>query len=341
MLAMRGKDLRVRKSPFRRSRIGLVAGLAATMLALTACGDESEERPPGPLAAALAEIGGGGAHGSLGVGWAEPSLAREAGVGSRLIATALGPNAESVIEAAPVLRSRFDFDPLSARRLISVGGSYAFGLRLEGVEGRGLRDALTRAGGRVRNSGGTELADVGDYAEVPQPLLRSGVLGLGARDAFSGSSTVLAISENARAALLGRGDRLIGEPTYRAAADCLGDVVSARMIPDKLLLSTEVGVDLVAVGIGRSRETLCVLGGTPQRARAIAATLRRSLAPGARDPRTGAPISGDLRAVTVRVATYQGVEVVRAELSPREERPRGFLFGAIARGSLVQLISGP
>jgi hypothetical protein len=321
-------------------RLGIV--LAALLsLCLTACGHGSEPPvPPGPLAEALSEIGGGGEHGSLGVGWTDPRLARQAGVGPRMIAKAVAPNAESVIEVAPQLRRRFRFDPLSAGRLVSVGGSYAFGLRLDGIDGQGLRDALARSGGHVRNGDGVDLVDVGGYAQVPEPLLRSGVLGLGARDAFGRDFTVLAISETSRAALLGRGDRLIDQPIYRAAADCLGDVVAARMIPDKLLLSTEVGVELVAVGIKHHREVLCVLGGTAERAREIAAALRASLAPDARDPRTGESISQLVAVVVVGASSYEGVEVVRAELRPAPGQG-GFLFGTIARGSLVQLINGP
>ncbi len=309
-------------------------------LALIGCGDEPPKPPPGPLAAALGEISGGSEHGSLGVGWTDPRLAREGAIGPRLMAAALGPNADSLIDAAPELRRRFGLDPLSASRLVSVGGSYAFGLRLEGVDGGGLRDALIRVGGKVRESGEVELEDVGDYAVVPQPLLRSGVFGLGARDAFGPSLTVLAISETSRDRLLGRGDRLIDQPIYRAAADCLGDVVAVRMIPDKLLLSTEVGVDLVAVGIGREREVLCALGGTADRARAIAAELRASLAPDAREPRTGQPISDLVTLVGVGTSSHEDVEVVRAELGPAPGARRGFLFGAIARGSLVQLMGG-
>ena len=78
-------------------RLGLGIALAFLVSAcLAACGGgDDQPRPPGPLADALAEIGGGGEHGSLGVGWTEPRLAREAGLGRRLMADALGPNAES------------------------------------------------------------------------------------------------------------------------------------------------------------------------------------------------------------------------------------------------------
>ena len=71
------------------------------------------------------------------------------------MADALLPNAGSVIEAAPRLRERFGIDPFAADRLISVGGSYAFGLRLEGVDGTRLRESLIAAGGRSQASTGS------------------------------------------------------------------------------------------------------------------------------------------------------------------------------------------
>jgi hypothetical protein len=339
----------------RRTRIGfgIGTGLAVALsLALTACGGGQEDRPPsGPLADALADIDGGGANGSLGIGWTEPRLVEQSGAGAELIADALGPNADTVIEAAPLVRRRFGLEPLSAERLVSVGGSYAFGLRLDGVDGRQLGQALTRAGGRVRHAGQLELVDVGDYAVVPEQLLRAGVLGLGARDAFGRDLTVLAISATARASLLGRGDRLLDHPIYRAAADCLGDVVAARMIPDGLLpfavpkfhqgISTELGVDLVAVGVrADGREVLCALGGTAERAGELATTLETSLAPDAREPRTGESMADIVGAVDVVTAPYEGVEVVRAELTLAPNQSPGFLFDAVSRGSVWELIYG-
>jgi hypothetical protein len=320
-----------------RARGGLAIALAVLCLGLAACGGSDEQRPSGPLADALAEIGGGGEHGSLGFGWTEPRLAQREGLDPELMARALGPNAQSVVEAAPVLRRRFGLDPLAARRLVSVGGSYAFGLRLDGIDATGLQAALALVG-HSKPGDDVALVDVGGYAQVPDPLLSSGVLGLGARDAFSPEFAVLAISENSRASLLGRNGRLIDQPIYRAAADCLGDVAAARMIPDKLLLSVETGVELVAIGLEREREVLCVLGGTPARAARAEAALRASLAPGARDPRSGEPMSDLVRDVQVGRGSYDGVQVVRAELSPVSEQ--GFFFRTIGRGSLVQLING-
>lgn len=325
--------------------MGFTIGVAlaiAFSLALTGCGDGQDERPPtGPLAEALADVDGGGENGSLGIGWTEPRLAEKSGAGAELIADALGPNAGTVIDAAPLIRRRFGFDPLSAERLVSVGGSYAFGLRLDGVDGRQLGQALTRVGGRVRQGDQLELVDVGGYAVAPEPLLQAGVHGLGARDAFGRDLTVLAISATARASLLGRGDRLLDQPIYRAAADCLGDVGAARMIPDNHLLSSDLGVDLVAVGVrARREEVLCVLGGTAERADEVTAALESSLAPDAREPRSGESIRNLISAVDVVNEPYEGVEVVRAELTLAAGQSPGFLFGTIARGSLAELILG-
>jgi hypothetical protein len=341
-----------RPGRYRRTRIvlGIGTGLAVALsLALTACGGGRADRPPsGPFADALAEIDGGGTSGSLGVGWAEPRLVERSGAGADLIADALGPNADTVIEEAPLLRRRFGLEPLSAERLVSVGGSYAFGLRLDGVDGRQLGQALTRESGRVHHAGQLELVDVGGYAVVPEQLLRAGVRGLGARDAFGRDLTLLAISETARASLLGRGDRLLDHPIYRAAADCLGDVVAARMVPTRLLpfavpefgQRTDPGVNLVGLGVrADGREVLCTLGGTAERADELAAALETRLAPDAREPRTGESMADIVGAVDVVTATYEDVEVVRAELSLTPGQSPGFLFDALARGSVFELIS--
>jgi hypothetical protein len=327
--------------PKRAVRGTLAAVAVVAALALGGCNEDEETSPPpeGALAEALAAIGGGGA-GSLGVGWADPQLVEEGGLGRHVMAAALGPNAGSLIDEAPRLRRQFGLNPLAAERLVSVGGSYAFGLRLEGVDGRGLARALVAGGGRARRLGRLELVEIGDYAVVPEPLLALGIRGLGAFDALGRDLAVLAISDRARSALLGGGDPLLDEPIYRAASDCLGDVVAARMIPDKLLLSTEVGIDQVAMGVKAGGEVLCVLGGTADRADDVASALETGLASDARDPVSREPIGDSLTGVEVSRSSYDGVEVARAEGTvPAGEQP-GFFFDTVARGSLVSLING-
>jgi len=316
----------------------------AVVLTLYGCaGDEAERSmppPDGPFAETLAEIGGGGAHGSLGVSWADRRLVETAGYGDKLIVSVLQPNANTVLEGARVLRRRYGFDPLASERYVSLGGSYAFGLRLDGVDGRGLASELVAAGGKSRTEDGLELVEIGDYAVVPDALLAADVNGLGAFDALGRDLSILAISDRALNALLGEGDRLLDEPVYAAAARCLGDVVAVRLIPDKHLLGTEVGIELAAIGIARHHNVLCTLGGSAGRAAEVAANLESSLDPAARDPVTGEPLADSVASVSVTRDGAYGVEAVRAELEPAPGSGPGWLLGTIATGSLIAMIQG-
>lgn len=320
-----------------------IAALAVTpVLAGCGSGDEDAEPPvpSGQLAEALASVGGGGEGGSLGFGWAAPSLVGEVdGAGRQLMERAVGPNAETLLQGERFLRKRYGFDPATADRLISVGGSYAFGLRLDGVDGRSLARVLVADGGKAERLGSQRLVEVGDYASVPEPLLEADVNGLGAFDAFGPDQSILAISETARSALLGEGTKLLEEPTYAAAADCLGDVAAVRMVPDKLLLSIELGVDLVAVGAGPAGEVICVLGGTSERATEVAEALRTGLAAGGRDPRTDEPLDRRIAAVDVKAGSYDDVQQVRAGLDPTEGSAPGYVFELISSGALGTLIA--
>jgi hypothetical protein len=321
-----------------------LAGVAVTAaLVLGGCGDDDDEdvasQPVGPLAEALAEIGGGG-DGSFGVGWADPQLAKDSGVDAEVMATALAPNAGSFIEEGPKLRRRFGLNPLAAERLVSVGGSYAFGLRLEGVDGRPLARALVADGGRTREMDGLEVIDIGDYAVVPEALLSLGIRGLGAFDALGSDLAVLAISDRARSTLLGRGEPLLDEPVYRAASACLGDVVAARTIPDKLLLGSELGIEQVAIGVKAGGEVLCALGGTAERADEVASALETLLVPDARDPVSGESIGNSLREVEVNRDSLEGIEVVKAEARVVGGEQPAFFFDAVASASLVSLLNG-
>ena len=320
----------------------MIAAALAALFALGACAEDepATTTPQTPFTSALAAVGGGGAYGSLGVGWADPQLAEESGVAPAQIADAVAPNADTVIDEAARLRQRFGIDPLAAERLISVGGSYAFGLRLDGVDGRELARRLVSDGATARRHGALELIKAGDWGVMPEALLDVGVHGLGAFDAIGRRRTVLAFSDRARAALLGRGDRLLDEPIYRATAECLGDVVAARIVPDQHLIGADQGVAQIAVGVGREREVMCTIGGTDERAADIAAALEQLLVPDARDPVTRERLGRRFAAVEVTQETYDGVPFVRASVTPEPGGEPGYVFETIATGSLISLING-
>jgi hypothetical protein len=323
----------------------IAGALIAIAAVLAGCGERQETipaRPAGAFAAALATVDGPTETASTGVGWLDQAALADAGGDQGSIGDALAPNASAVLAASPRLARRFGFDPRRARRLLSVGGSYAFGLRLDGLDGNGVEAALLHAGGHSRRVGPLTLLDIGGYASVPQPLLDAGVRGLGAHDAFAPDRTVLAISVTARAALLGGATPLIDSPAYAATADCLGDVVAARLIPAKLVRSTELGIDLVALGVERpdagarpDREVICLIGSSPDAADAIAAALESALAPGAADPVTDEPIDKSVAAAEVTRYADRGLELVRARLELAPARAPGFVYEAYARGSVT------
>ena len=324
------------------TRRAMTAAALAALCAFCACGGEESASTTTrtPFASALAAVGGGGAYGSLGVGWADPQLAKERGVAPAQIADALAPNADTVIDEAGRLRQRFGIDPLAAERLISVGGSYAFGLRLDGVNGRELARRLVSDGATARRRGSLELIKAADWGVMPEALLEVGVHGLGAFDAIGRRRTVLAFSDRARASLLGRGDRLLDEPIYRAAAECLGDVAAARIVPDQHLIGADQGVAQIAVGVDREREVLCTIGGTDERAADIASAFEQLLQPDIRDPVTREPLGRRIATVEVSQNAHDGVPFVRAEMTPEPGGEPGYVFETIATGSLISLING-
>lgn len=316
--------------------------LAALVLAASGCSDEGDAEAPPPstdFAVALDTVGGGEA--AQGVGWVEPGRVEPGPARIEVIGDALGPNASSVIDSARTLERRFGFDPLAADSLVSVGGSYAFGLRADGLDGSGLARALRPDAVDTSRTADVELVEADSYASVPGPLLEAGVQGLGAYDAFGDGEVVLAISARARAALLGEGEPRIEAPIYAAAAECLGDVVAAKLTPDSNLVSTDLGISLVAAGVrADGDEVLCTLGGGAERAVEIAANLRRLLVPEGRDPISGDRLDGSISAVRVERGAPYGTDTVRAVIEPAPGGQPGYVFGLVSSASVVGLING-
>jgi hypothetical protein len=306
-------------------------------LGLAACGGDDDggaQPPPGSLEPVLASIAGASEGSPLGVGWMSEQALSARAPAARRLAEVLGPNGSDTYDAGARLARIAGFDPRDADELVSVGGSYAFGLRLAGIEPGRLRPLLLRAGGNERQVGDTVLVDVGDPFAVPSTLIAAGRIGLGARDAIGEAELILAASDTGRDALLGGDPALIANPYYAAASSCLGDVAVARLIPAKLLGATELGASLVAVGIRSvepaSAEVLCLVGVDPAQASERAAAISQAL--DGRDPITRKPLSTWLRAFSVATFEDTGVSAVRAELEPATRE--GFVLDAFGRGTL-------
>jgi hypothetical protein len=314
--------------------------LIGAVLAAPGCSGEDEPEPTG-FEAALDTLGVGVSPTGAGFGWADIDALRGYPVDTDFRADALGPGADDLFDVDPAIFRVTRFDPGYASAAIAEGGSYAFGVRFDGVDPGRLERLLLEAGARTSTEGSWTLYDLGRPAEGPTsgPLAPFGALI--SRAALRPDAVVLSRFEPARASLTGDGGSLTPSPALEAAADCLGDVDAARTIPAAFTHNKLASPDLIAIGVEPlnegvpPHEVLCAIDDSAERSEARAAALERAFAAGASDPLTGAPIATEVQETEVTREERGGYAVARAELEPVDGARPGLLFRAFARGSLL------
>jgi hypothetical protein len=324
----------------------LAAALAAiaVVIAPGGCGGD-DEAPRAPaetrLLDALDSIGGGEAFTGTGYGWIDVrALARETDLDAELYwaARALGPGGEDLIRDRLAV-SELGIDPRRTDRLLSLSGSYVFGIRMDGIEPALAARALERAGARAQPSGEWTDLDLGAPASRPLGSEVEQLGALAARAAVSSDSLVISRTDDVRADLEGAGTPVSEAPAARAAATCLGEVDAARIVPDNFTHLPNVGPDVLAFGVERDRnsttEVFCAIDASATEIDAAESALRDAFAPGSRDAVTGEDLSEVVADIDVERLDADGVEVARARLELTPEAEPGFLFGAFVRGSLV------
>lgn len=326
---------------WRRMRPAAVLAILGALIA-TGCGggEEGPSAPPTRLERGLASVGTGAGRPAFATGWVDLARLRGAPRPARDgLAAALGGGASGAISAAESF-ARVGVRPLRARQALSVGGSYAFGFRLDGASAGRIPALLRRDGGQARESGAWVLIDTGAEGVRPQALLDAGVHAFGARVAV-GPGLVLANSVDARNSLTGRGRPITEDPVTAAGAACLGDVLAAAVLPPEAAVSFHPYSDLYALGSRRDarggwEEVLCVLDPGEEEAARTEAALQRAFAAGARDPVSGQPMREIARGFELdRPDLGADGEAVRVTLRLAPAEPPGLLFRALARGSLL------
>ena len=324
--------------PGIRSLGWALAALAAAF-GLASCGNE--EGKPTAFESAVATLGVGVSPTGTGFGWVDIDALRGYPVDTAFAADALGPGADDLFDDEAEIFRATGFAPGYAGAAISEGGSYAFGVRFDGVDPGRLEQLLIDAGARTSKNGRWTLFDLGRPAEgVPDgPLAPFGALI--SRVALAPDSVVLTRFEPARASLTGDGGSFSPSPAFEAAADCLGEVVAARTIPAAFTHNKLVSPDLIAIGVRPlnedvpPREVLCAIDDSADRSETQAAALERAFAAGASDPLTGAPIETEVEEAEVTREERGEYHVARAELEPADGAQPGLLFRAFVRGSLL------
>ena len=119
-------------------------------LALAGCGNGDEE--PTRFEEAVMSVGDGVSPTGTGVGWIDIEAIDRSDLD--WAARALTPQASAVMDAHAELARTTGFDPAAASQALSVGGSFAFGVRFDDVSPGRLSGVLENAGAREAGAAG-------------------------------------------------------------------------------------------------------------------------------------------------------------------------------------------
>jgi hypothetical protein len=314
----------------------------ALAVSLGACGDDGETTPQTRFAAALATVEATDPIGT-GYGWIDVERLRQGGQGFRSeldsVSDALGPGADTIITSARAAR-RVGVDAAAADSLLSVATSYALAVRLDGVDPKRVEAALARAGARSKHRGEWTTFELGGEWTAPLGTSLEPLSSIVARDATRDSAIILARSDLAREYVMSSAEPAIDAPVVAVAADCLGDVVAARLVLNNHTYLPNVGPELLAFGVrapdsGPTREVLCALGEPRVPVDVAARSLSHAFDPGARDALSHEPMSSLVANSDVAVFDQAGLRVARAEVVDALGAEPGLMFRAFNRGSML------
>jgi hypothetical protein len=326
--------------------LGRIAVLisSSAILAMAGCGGDDGGGGGGRLADALSSVSAGPAAGQAFL-WSDVAAVREAGgfpdrmsdleVGpaQRRWLIPLGTGAGRLMNVGVPAAEDLGIDVLSADQAITIGNPPQTAVRLDGVDAQAAHDGLVaHAGARPARLGDHDVLTRGQEGEVdPADPLGAALIGIGNRMVAADETVALSGSDASLEAVLGDGgDTLADEPGYGAAADCLGDVLSAEIYPGR---QAGADVDLVAIGVrggDAPTEVLCAVGDDGQ-----AGALRTHLAPDSVTPDTRQHVSDLVAQADVDTGEAGGDHYARALLTLAGDRPAGFLTQALQRRALA------
>jgi hypothetical protein len=322
------------------------AATGVVLLAGCAEGGGGEESPPaGPLGDALADVSVTGAGGAD-LTWVD--------VPAMLDAAGLPPSTEDAIseprwltpvglaqgvQFAAISSEALGFDPLEGERTISVGTAPEDATRYDGVDAGAARERFEKLGFEEASTDNGDFLALGNEGEVVTSALDQTGAGIN-RVAIEGDTVVLGGYEEPVAGALGGSPPLSEDPSFAAAADCLGaDAFAARIVE-----SEETAPEAGVIGVGLSSpdgsavpETVCAVAAPDGVADATADCMEKGFA-GA-DPVTGQPFSELLGDAEIETGESGDASWARASFgSPPTDRPVGVVFQMLEKGALGQVL---
>jgi hypothetical protein len=339
----------------KRSAAVLFASVSIVVPAIAGCGggDDGGDSGGGRLSDALSSVSAG-APADQAFLWTDVAAVRKAAGLPESIADfrptkdqqrwliPLGDGTGQLLQNGVPLAQQLKIDALAADQAVSIGEAPARAVRLDGVDAAAAHTALVdqakmqpaKLGDRdILSSGAQNQIDLNNEATRT-------LVGIGNRVYAQDDTIALSGTDAGLAAVLGDGDAKLGDQDpYKAAADCLGDVVSAEIYPGKM---AGADADLVAIGVrgGDSpTEVLCAVG-DESRAKALTDSLKAKMTLDAVTMDTNQKLSTMVTKIDVDSGGSGDAQYARAVLTPVAGRPLGFLAQALQRRALTPYLGG-
>ncbi len=260
--------------------------------------------------------------------------------------------ASDLVAFEPQLTTKTKIDVLAADSTIEIGQPPNNADRLDGpgVNAAAISRALLSLGAKRERAGARTFLAFGAEHSVsltgPLGGLSTGTLdrSLAAGHTFATGPAVAPVE-----AILGGGRSLSSNPDYGAAGACLGDVLSAVILPISQVLPA-TGRGLIAIGDrrpasanGAVTEVLCTVGSTPSSAAAQLTRLRAGLRPSGLLPSEGGlgrplPTRQIVSSAAVGRSDRNGLAIVRGLMTLRPAERAGYLYDLLQSGQLGSLL---
>ncbi|HYH62999.1 MAG TPA: hypothetical protein VD766_14120 [Solirubrobacterales bacterium] len=329
--------------------------MAACALAISACGEEDE--PDAPIvdtafAEALATVDAPEPIGA-GVGWIDVAALGEgpdADFYLRQAGPALGPGGGDLFDEFQPKLASLGADPYGADMALSVHGSFAFGVRLDGVDPAQIARIAAKDGVQMEpEAEGWERYDLAERGVLPDSELQKAADALSSHVGIAEEAVVLARATQARLDLTVPANPGDESPSLALAAECLGDVAAARIVPNNFTYVSGIGPDLFVMGMraptsdGPGEEILCGVDEDKDEIAGYAEALERELDPKAMEVTSDEPVGDVFAGAEVDTLEGDGNYAARAVLTMADGAEPGAVFRGFDVGSVETFfgIQGP
>jgi hypothetical protein len=325
-----------------RVRAQAAIAAATCVLLLAGCGEEDEQ--PAPDTAffdALTTVDAPDPVGA-GIGWIDVPALREAGGDDALKSAgpALGPGGGDLFDEFQPKLAELGADPYDADGALSVNASYTFGVRLDGVDPARIEEIAERDGEKQpEEAEGWVRYDLAERGVLPDSELQEAADALSSHVAIAEDGVVLARATHARTDLTVPANPGSETPSLILAAECLGDVAAARIVPNNFTYVSGIGPDLFVMGMraptadGPGEEVFCGVDSDSEEVDRVAEAMEKQLQSDATDVTTDEPV-GDVFS-SVEVDTLEGEDnyAARAVMTMAKGAEPGAVFRSFDVGS--------